>query len=148
MSSTRRPPAGRSPRQRRPRAPEDRAAAEPRSRRSDLMARVLVAIPAAIVALIFVDVGGLAFALFMIAVGWVCMHELWGLLQRWRPVAIVGFASLAAMVIAARYGAPRTVLFITMATFPVLFLTTLLRGHGGITISVAGTLLGIVWLGL
>src|SRR5438128_1948159 len=101
MPSARRPPAGRPPRQPQTRTRQDRSASrggrhDGRGRRSELVARILVAVPAAIVAIVFVDVGGLAFALFMIALGWVCMHELWGLLHRWRPVAIVGFASLAA----------------------------------------------------
>ena len=32
------------------------------------------------------------------------MHELYRLLERWRPVDVVGFASLAGMALAARYG--------------------------------------------
>jgi phosphatidate cytidylyltransferase len=34
-----------------------------------------------------------------------------------------------------------------VATLPVLFAAALMRGHGGITVSVAGTLLGVYWLG-
>ncbi len=78
---------------------------EPRTRPgSDLWARVLVAVPAAIIAIVFVDSAALAFALFMIAVGAVCMHELYQMLARWRAAPAVGFAALATMVIAARYG--------------------------------------------
>ena len=55
----------------------------------------------------FVDLGGLAFALFMIAIGCVCLHELYRMLARWRPVALVGFAALAGMVLAARFGGRR-----------------------------------------
>jgi phosphatidate cytidylyltransferase len=106
-----------------------------------------VAIPAAVVAVVFVDVGGLAFALFMIAIGWVCLHELYRLLHRWRPVTVVGFASLAAMVVAARYGNVRDVLLIAVATLPVLFAAVVMRGHGGMTVAMAGTLLGVFWIG-
>jgi phosphatidate cytidylyltransferase len=148
VSSTRRPPNRRPPDARRPGAPAPRDGREPRrERKSDLPARILVAIPAAIVAITFVDLGGIAFALFMIAVGWVCMHELYRLLHRWRPVAIVGFAALAAMVLLARYASQKDVLLVAVAAVPVLFVATLMRGHGGITVSVAGTLLGIYWLG-
>jgi phosphatidate cytidylyltransferase len=108
---------------------------------------VLVAIPAALLAIAFIDLGGIAFALFMIAAGWLCMHELYRLLHRWRPIAIVGFAALAAMVLAAHYGHPADVLEAGVVSLPVLFVAALLRGHGGMTVAVAGTLLGIVWLG-
>ena len=69
---------------------------------SELLTRILIAIPAAIVVIVFIDLGGLAFAVFMIVVGWACMHELYRMLVRWRPVSVVGFASLAGMVLAAR----------------------------------------------
>jgi phosphatidate cytidylyltransferase len=120
----------------------------PRRQRSDLLARVLVAVPAAIIAIVFIDIGGLLFALFMIAAGCVCMHELYVMLKRWRPAPEVGFASLAAMVLVARYGGPRDVLEIAVATLPVLFLVVVARGYGGATVSIAGTLLGVYWLGL
>lgn len=108
-----------------------------------------MAIPAAIIAIIFIDLAGLAWALFLIAIGGVCMYELWGLLARWRPATAVGFAALAAMVIVARYGTVRGVLEIAMATLPVAFLVVIARGQrGAATVSVAGTLLGVWWLGL
>jgi phosphatidate cytidylyltransferase len=136
------PPARRPP----PEQPAGRR--RERGQRSDLLARILIAIPAAIVVIVFIDVGGLAFALFMIAVGWACLQELYRLLARWRPVAIVGFASLAAMVLAARYGTQRTVLEVVVATLPVLFLAVVARGQGHASVSIAGTLLGVYWIGL
>jgi phosphatidate cytidylyltransferase len=70
------------------------------------------------------------------------------MLARWRPVAIVGFASLVAMVLAAYYGGDRQVLEVGMATIPVLFLGVLTRPqHGGATVAIAGTLLGVFWIG-
>ena len=74
------------------------------------------------------------------------MHELYGLLHRWRPVALVGFAALTAMVLAARFGSERDVVEIALGAIPVTFLAVLLRGHGGMTVAIAGTLLGIYWL--
>ena len=100
-------------------------------------------------AIVFVDLGGLPWALFMIAAGWLCLHELYRMLARWRPAALVGFASLAAMVLAGRYGNQRDVLEVAVATLPVLFLIVLARGQtAGVTVSVAGTLLGVYWVGL
>jgi phosphatidate cytidylyltransferase len=116
---------------------------------SDLGARLLVAIPAAILGIVFIDLGGLPWALFMIALGWICLYELYRLLDRWRPVAPVGFAALAGLVLAARYGTQRHVLEVMVAAFPVVFVTVLGRAHrGGTTVAIAGTLLGIYWLGL
>jgi phosphatidate cytidylyltransferase len=116
---------------------------------SDLSARLVVAIPAAIVGGLFIGLGGLSWALFLIALGCVCLYELYQLLERWRPVALVGFAALAGMVLAARYGTQRHVLEVMVAAFPVLVLATLGRaGRGGATVAIAGTLLGIMWVGL
>jgi phosphatidate cytidylyltransferase len=117
--------------------------------RSDLAARVLVAIPAGIVAILFVSFGGLAFTLFMIAVGCVCIHELFRLLARWRPVAPVGFAAVAGLCLAARFGGRGAVLEVALACLPVVFLVVLFRGRpAGSTVAIAGTLLGIFWIGL
>ncbi len=156
MPAARRPPSGRRspPRQQRqasrPR-PRDPAREQPRRerrQRSDLLSRILVAIPAAIVAIIFVNLGGLAWAVFMIAIGCVCLHELYRMLGRWRPVPLVGFAALAGMVLAARFGGPRQVMEVALAAVPVLFLFVLARSQrGGATVAIAGTLLGIYWLG-
>jgi phosphatidate cytidylyltransferase len=149
-SGAREAPAGSAARQpeRRParsRRSDENAGPRPRS---DLGARILVAVPAAIIAIVFVDLGGLAFALFLIAVGAVCMHELYKLLARWRPAPAVGFAALAAMVIAARYGTERDVLEIGVAALPVAFLVVIARGQPrASTVSIAGTLLGVYWIG-
>ena len=106
-----------------------------------------MAVPAVIVAIVFVSLGGLAFALFMIAAGAVCMYELYAMLGRWRPAPAVGFAALAAMVIAARYGTERDVLEIGMAALPVAFLAVVARPqHAAATVSIAGTLLGVYWI--
>jgi phosphatidate cytidylyltransferase len=112
---------------------------------SDLGARLVVAIPAAILGIVFIDLGGLPWALFMIALGAVCLYELYRLLERWRPVAPVGIG----LVLAARYGTQRHVLEVMVAAFPVVFVAVLGRAHrGGTTVAIAGTLLGVYWIGL
>jgi phosphatidate cytidylyltransferase len=107
-----------------------------------------VAVPAAIVALVFIDVGGLVFALFMVAVGCVCLYELYRMLERWRPVAVVGFASLAAMVLSARQGGERDIVLVLAATLPVVFLFVVARGQERHSVAIAGTLLGVYWIGI
>jgi phosphatidate cytidylyltransferase len=134
----RRPPAGRQ---------RSQAPARRRRGSSDFGARVAIAVPAAVVAIVFVDLGGLPWALLMIALGCVCLHELYRMLHRWRPVPLVGFAALAGMVLAARYGGQFQVLLVAVAAVPVLFLMVLARGHGGATVAIAGTLLGVYWIG-
>lgn len=118
------------------------------SQGSDLVARILVAVPLAALALVLIHLGGIAWALFMIAVGWACMIELYGLLSRWRPVTLVGLAATAGLVLAARYGTTRGILEVAVATIPVLFVAVIIRGHGNTTTAVASTLLGVYWIGI
>jgi phosphatidate cytidylyltransferase len=146
-----RPPPNRPAGQRRaPRPAEPRGRRPRRQRRSsDLLARTLVAVPAAVVAIVFVDLGGTAWALFMLAISWVCLHELYRMLPRWKPAPVVGFAAAAAMVLTARFGSERDVMLVAVASIPVAFLAVVVRGGEGTpSVSIAGTLLGIYWLGL
>jgi phosphatidate cytidylyltransferase len=109
---------------------------------------VLVAVPAAVIAVVFVKLGNLPFALLMIAAGAICMHELYSMMARWRTAPAVGFAALAIMVIAARYGTARDVLEVAVAALPVTFLVVIARGRpGASTVAIAGTLFGIYWIG-
>ncbi len=94
------------------------------------------------------DLGGLAFALFMIAIGWVCLHELYRMLGRWKPMPAVGFLALAGMVLAAHYGSQKDVLEVALAAVPLLIVLVVARAeHREATIAIAGTLLGVYWIG-
>jgi len=126
------------------REPEER---KPR-RRSDLLQRILVAIPLAVATIIFIYLGGLPYALFMIAAGLICMHELYRLLDRWRPVPFVGFVALVALVLAARADGRGGVLLVAVAAVPVVLLAVIIRDQPRPTVAIAGTLLGIYWIGL
>lgn len=114
---------------------------------SDLVARILVAVPLAVLALVLIHLGGIAWALFMMAVGWACVIELYGLLARWRPVPVVGLAAVAVMVLAAHWGNPRDILEVAVITVPVLFLAAAGLGQGHLTTAIASTLLGVFWIG-
>ncbi len=119
-----------------------------RGRGSELLARVAIAIPLAVLAVGFDDVGGTAWAVLMILIGLACVTELYRMLERWRPVVPIGCAAVIGMCLAARYGNHREVLEAALIAVPVLFLAVALRGQrGGATISIAGTLLGIYWIG-
>jgi phosphatidate cytidylyltransferase len=127
--------------------PQARRRASEERGRSDLLLRILVAIPLAAVAVGFIDVGGILFALFMIAVGLTCLHELYRLLDRWRPVPAVGFAAVVAMVLAARHGHEHDLVLVAAITVPVLFAFVAIRGQPRPSVSIAGTLLGVYWIG-
>ncbi len=134
-------------RDRRRERPSEEREPKRRGRGSELLLRVLVAIPLAVLVIVFVEAGGLPFALFVIAIGWLCMYELYRMLDRWKPLPIVGFAALAGMVLAGIYGGQRQVAEVAVATLPVLFLLTVARGERNPTVSIAGTLLGVYWIG-
>ena len=133
-----------SPPQRRARREEP---AKKRRRRSDLFTRILVAVPLAVATIIFNNIGGLPFALFVIAAGLICMHEAYGLLAIWRPVALVGFAAVVVMVLVARTGGAGDVLEVGMAAVPVALLGVMISDRKRPTVAIAGTLLGIYWVG-
>jgi phosphatidate cytidylyltransferase len=119
-----------------------------RNRSSDLVARVAVAIPAIIFAVVIVASGGLVFALGVGALGIVCLAELYGLLDRAHPVRLAGFIAMIALVLAAQYGSQFQVLLVAVAALPLLFGLVLLGPRRrGATAAMAATLLGIYWIG-
>ncbi|HEX3263046.1 MAG TPA: phosphatidate cytidylyltransferase [Solirubrobacterales bacterium] len=113
------------------------------------MARVGVAIPWIVFAIVIVTLGGIPFAVAMIGIAVVGMAELFRMTRRFHPLAPVAFAAAAALVIAAYYGGQFQMMIVLAASFPVMFLLAALRGREeGTTTAVAITLLGIVWIGL
>lgn len=117
-----------------------------RRERSDLSARVLAAIPAIAVALFLVLEGGLIFAIGLLILGAVCMHELYAMYERAYPVRLAGFIALAGLLLAALYGSQAQVLLAAVLALPVLFGLTLLSPHPSVG-GMALTLLGIYWIG-
>lgn len=114
--------------------------------RSDLAARVLAAAPAIALALFLVIEGGLIFTAGLFVLGAICMHELFSMYERARPVRLAGLLGLAGMLLAAQYGGPRYVLLAAVATTPVLFLLAVRQRHTG-TAGMAITLLALWWIG-
>ena len=116
---------------------------------SDLAPRVVVAIPAIIVALILVHQGEEVWAIGLFALGAVAMGELYTLMGRVRPPALAGFLTLLAMIAAAQYGEPRHVIMVLVASFPVTFLLAVLRPRREhVSWAIAVTYLGVLWIGL
>lgn len=140
---------GRSAGGRRPRPTSaGKAPAPPQRKHSDLLGRILVAIPAAVLAVVFVDFGGLAWTLLVAALACVCLAELYPLLERWRPLSIVGYAGTVGMCLVAYFGDLSGVIGVAVATLPVMVLGILARGESErATLSIAATLLGVFWIG-
>jgi phosphatidate cytidylyltransferase len=110
---------------------------------------VLAAIPAAIFAIFIVAEGGLIFALGVIALGIICLHELYTLLGEVHPAKLAGFLAVIALALAALYGDQFQLLLVLVAFVPVLFGFTLLRPvRENATLSMAVTMLGVWWIGL
>ena len=122
------------------------ASARRRNTHSDLAARVVAAIPAIIFAIIIVAQGGLVFALGLLALGVVCLHELFEMFASARPVKLAGFVGLAAMLLAALYGSQDDLLLAAVCTVPLTFALVVLQPRGGAP-AVAVTLMGLFWVG-
>jgi phosphatidate cytidylyltransferase len=105
-----------------------------------------VAIPAIAVALFLVIEGGVVFALGMLVLGVICMHELYGMYERARPARLAGFIALAGLLAAALYGDQFQVLLVAVAALPLVFALTLLAPRPSVG-GIAVTLLGIYWIG-
>lgn len=118
----------------------------PRRQRSDLNARLIAAAPAIAVALFLVIEGGAVFALGLFALGCVCMHELYAMYDRARPVRLAGFLALGGLLAAALYGSQFQVLLVAVAVLPMLFGLTLAQSRPSVG-GMAVTLLGIYWIG-
>jgi phosphatidate cytidylyltransferase len=98
------------------------------------------------VALFLVIEGGLIFTLGMIVLGGLCMHELYSMYERARPVRLAGLVALVGLLLAALYGDQVQVLLVAVGALPVLFGLTLLQPRPSVA-SMAVTLLGIYWIG-
>jgi len=120
-----------------------------RNRGSDLGARILAAVPAVIFAIFIVVQGGPIFAAGVVALGIVCLHELFAMTAGIRPVKLAGFITLVALVVAALYGTQFHVLLVQVASIPLLFGLALAQPRrDGITLSMAVTVFAVTWIGL
>ena len=115
----------------------------------DVGARVLVAIPAIVFAAVIVSYGELVFAIGLILLGIICLHELYTMTERVQPVKLAGFLGLAALILCANYGDQFQILLALVLTVPVTFLLSLLRPRrANVSWAIAITLLGVLWIGV
>ena len=125
----------------------------PRSRHgvSDLLSRILVAVPAIVFAIFIVASGGWIFTVGVLALGLLCMHELFRMYESLRPVKLAGFAALIGLAVAAQIGDERQVLLAAVAFLPVLFLLAVampVREGVTVTTGMAFTTFGVFWIGM
>ena len=119
------------------------------ARESDLLSRVLIAIPAALFAILIVGQGGLVFALGIFVLGVLAMGELYTLMARVRPVNLGGFLTLGGLIAAALYGEPRHVLMVLAASFPLVFWLSFFRPRREyVSWALAATFFGVLWVGI
>ncbi len=130
--------------------PPPRPPREPRRRGGgETVKRVIVALPWIAFAIAIVVAGGYVFAAAMILIGVLCLREFVAMSHESRPMAIPAYLAVAALVVAAEFGTAFNVLLILAASFPVMFAFAVReRLHQGAMVSIAVTLLGIVWIGL
>ena len=122
-----------------------------RNSASDLSARIWVAVPAIAYAIFIVAAGGAVFAVGVVLLGFVCLHELFRMYEGLRPVRLAGFLGLIGLSAAAYFGGEHQVLLATVAFFPGLFLLALAlpeRPGVPVTDGMMITLLGTLWIGL
>ena len=116
---------------------------------SETTARVVVAVPWAIFAIVIVSVGGDLFMAAMIAFGILGLREFFRMAEPEQPILLPGYAAVAGMVIAAHFGTSFQILLVFAALFPVAFVfAAVRRSHEAITTSIAFTVLGVAWMGL
>lgn len=116
---------------------------------SDLLPRVLVAIPAVAFAVTIIYFGDWVFAAGIAALGLVCVHELSNMFARARPVRLAAMLAVIGLAVAGTVGDERQVLLALACSVPVtFFLAVLAPVRERITASIAVTMLIIVWIGL
>jgi phosphatidate cytidylyltransferase len=116
---------------------------------SETTARVVVAAPWVIFAIVIVGVGGAVFAAAMIVLGILGLREFFRMADLARPIMLPAYAAVAGMVIAAHYGSAFQILLVFAALFPAAFAFAAVRqSHDQISNSIAFTLLGVAWMGI
>lgn len=114
---------------------------------SDTAARVLVAIPLAILAVLLVVAGGWVFALGVTIAGCICLHEYYDLFASKRPLRLAGFVGMVGTGVAAALGGATAVLLVAWAMLPLVFLLVVARPNmEGAGDAIISTTFGIWWI--
>jgi len=133
--------------------PPERPPRERRRRRSPIRGetarRLLVALPWIAFAITITAIGGWPFTVAMVAIGLVCLRELFVMAGPLRPVQTAAYITVAAVVVTAHLGTAFNVLLVGSACFPLLFFFGARPGHReGVVEAMGLTVLGALWIGL
>ncbi|HET8565252.1 MAG TPA: phosphatidate cytidylyltransferase [Solirubrobacterales bacterium] len=137
-------------------APQSRRSQPRRSRprkrgggRGETAKRILVALPWIAFAIAITVAGGIVFALAMVAIGIVAMREFGAIADRYRPLILPAYLTVAALVLAAHFGTAFNILYVLAASFPLIFAFVARPQHqNGATVSMGVTLLAVLWIGV
>jgi phosphatidate cytidylyltransferase len=110
---------------------------------------VLIALPWVAIAIAVVFYGGTpAFAVLVLGLGVVALHELYRLLAPVNPIPLAGFAGLAGLVAAATFGDQFQMVLVSAGAVLLTGALALAQPRRHVTLAIAGTLLGTFWIGL
>lgn len=132
-------------RRRRPAGPEG----EPpgKRRRSETLARIAWALPWIAIVVTIAIIGGELFAAAMVGFACIGLMEFFRMTRSAQPFLVLSFVAAAALAAAAFYGSQFQMMIALAATVPAMFVAGVARPHReGITVSIALTMLGIVWI--
>jgi phosphatidate cytidylyltransferase len=118
-------------------------------RRGGTAARVLIALPWIAVAIGVVFYGSTtAFAVLVLGLGVVALHELYRLLAPVNPIPLAGFAGFGALLAAATFGDQFQMVLVSAGAVLLTGALALAQPRRHVTLAIAGTLLGTFWIGL
>ncbi len=111
--------------------------------------RIITGVVIGVVAVVVVVHGGLIFFALMAALGLLGLNEFYRLTKKYRPLPLAGFLGMALMAAMAWFYSPVAVLGAICAGVLFIALLGLLAGpKPGVTVRMAVTLLGMLYLGL
>lgn len=131
------------------------AAGRPALRRAPLLpnsgfaGRLVVAVPAGVIALICILNSPETLAGFVLVVGAVALHEFYALTDHVKPVRLAGFLTLIALIATGLWGDQFQLVAVIAAAFPVVFLLGLIEDRGEhATLGMSATVFGAFWIGI
>ena len=111
--------------------------------------RVITGVVLAVLAVVLVIHGGLIYFFAMLALALIGLNEFYRLVRRYRPLPLAGFIAAAAMMYMAWFRTPFGLLGAIALAMLLVALSGLLVGpKHGVSVRMAVTLLGILYLGL
>lgn len=117
--------------------------------RSNLAGRLIVAIPAALVAIFAIVYGPEALAAFVLVVGGIALYEFYALTDYVKPGHLAGFLTLIALIAVGLWSDHFVLVAVIAVAFPITFLLGLLQGpRENATVGMATTIFGALWIGV